>query len=77
MKAVAEKGRANIELPIEFSGKEISLTFDPRNVTDMLLVLNADVSVTLELVDGNSAALLRGQPRIARSWCGDPAPKHA
>lgn len=56
---VADRGRAKVELPIEYDGKAIEIAFQPKFLTDMLHVLEADASVTLELADANSAALFR------------------
>jgi DNA polymerase-3 subunit beta len=56
---VADRGRAKVELPIEYEGKLIEIAFQPKFVTDMLHVLEPDASVTLELADANSAALFK------------------
>jgi DNA polymerase-3 subunit beta len=56
---VADKGRAKVEMPIDYEGKAVDITFDPRFVTDMLRVLDPETELTLDLVDGNSAALFR------------------
>jgi DNA polymerase-3 subunit beta len=55
----AESGRSRVELPVEFDGKPLEIKFDPRFLTEMLRVLDADATLTLELVDGNSPALFR------------------
>jgi DNA polymerase-3 subunit beta len=55
----AATGRSKVELPLEYDGKVINISFDPKYVTDMLRVLNPDDTLTLELVDGNSVALFR------------------
>jgi DNA polymerase-3 subunit beta len=55
----AETGRSKVELPLEYDGKVIDIRFDPRFLTDMLRVLEADAVLSLELVDGNSPALFR------------------
>ncbi len=56
---VADRGRAKVELPIDYEGKAVDIAFQPKFLTDMLHVLEPDASVTLELVDANSAALLK------------------
>ncbi len=56
---VAEKGRAKVELAVDFEGKPMEITFQPKFLVDMLRVLEPDSAVTLELVDGNSAALFK------------------
>jgi DNA polymerase-3 subunit beta len=55
----ADTGRSKVELPIEYDGKTIEIAFDPKFLTEMLRVLNADDALTLELSDGNSVALFR------------------
>jgi DNA polymerase-3 subunit beta len=56
---VADKGRAKVEMPIDYEGKGVDITFDPRFVIDMLRVLDPETELTLDLVDGNSAALFK------------------
>jgi DNA polymerase-3 subunit beta len=56
---VPDKGRAKVEMPIDFDGKGVDITFDPRFVVDMLRVLDPESEVTLELVDANSPALFK------------------
>ncbi len=55
----AATGRSKVELPIEYEGKPIDISFDPRFVTDMLRVLDPEDTLTLELTDGNSVALFK------------------
>ncbi|MFN4259810.1 MAG: DNA polymerase III subunit beta [Gemmataceae bacterium] len=55
----AETGRSRVEVPIAHDGKEIEISFDPHYLIDMLRILDADMQLTLELVDGNSPALFR------------------
>ena len=52
-------GRSKVELPVEYDGKGIDIAFDPKFLTEMLRVLNADDALTLELTDGGSVALFR------------------
>lgn len=52
-------GRSKVELPLEYTGKSISIGFDPKFLTDMLRILEPDAALTLELVDGSSPALFR------------------
>ena len=54
-----ETGRSKVEMPVDFEGKEIKISFDPRFLTDMLRVLGSDAPLTLDLVDGNSPALFK------------------
>src|SRR5438270_8039402 len=55
----AATGRSKVEMPIDYDGKAIDIAFDPKFLTDMLRVLNADDNLVLELVDGNSVGLFR------------------
>lgn len=58
----AETGRSKVELPLDYDGKEVKISFDAHFVSDMLRVLSPDAPLTLELVDGNSPALFRSGP---------------
>lgn len=53
----ADVGQSRVELPIGYDGPEITITLDPRFVVDFLKVLDAEKSFTLELKDGESAAV--------------------
>ncbi len=55
----AATGRSKVELPLEYEGKAINISFDPKYVTDMLRVLSPEDPLTLELIDGASVALFR------------------
>lgn len=55
----AEIGESEVELPIALDGKEVKITFDPRYLSDMLRVLNEESTVTIELIDHQSAAVFR------------------
>ena len=55
----AEVGDSRVEMPIGYGGKPIEITLDPRFVSDFLKVLDVEQSFTLELVDGDSAAVAR------------------
>jgi DNA polymerase-3 subunit beta len=52
-------GRAKVELPINYDGKTINISFDPKYITDLLRILNPEDGLTLELIDGNSVALFK------------------
>jgi DNA polymerase-3 subunit beta len=54
-----QTGRSKVELPIDYDNKTIKIAFDPKFITEMLRVLGADDTLTLELVDGNSVALFK------------------
>jgi DNA polymerase-3 subunit beta len=55
----AEVGQSQVELPISFDAKELTITFDPRYLIDMLRVLNEESNVTLDLIDHQSAAVFK------------------
>ena len=50
-------GSSKIELPVSFDAEPVVITFDPRFVQEFLRVLDSASPVTLNLVDGNSAAV--------------------
>lgn len=53
----AEVGESRIELPIAYDGTPISIILDPRYVTDFLKVLDPEKPFTLDLQDGDAAAV--------------------
>ncbi|MBI3837640.1 MAG: DNA polymerase III subunit beta [Planctomycetia bacterium] len=53
----AELGQSRVELPIAFDGPAISITMDPRYVSDFLKVLDPEKMITMELKDAESAAV--------------------
>jgi DNA polymerase-3 subunit beta len=53
----AEMGQSRVELPIGFEGPAISITMDPRYVSDFLKVLDPEKVITMELKDAESAAV--------------------
>jgi len=55
----AEIGESKVELPIAYEGAELPITFDPRYVADFLKVLEPEQQVKLDLIDSESAAVLR------------------
>jgi len=55
----ADIGQSRVELPISYDGDELAITFDPRFVAEFLRVLEPEKSVRLELIDAESAAVLR------------------
>jgi len=58
----ATTGRSKVELPVEFDGKGLDISFNPAFLIDMLRVLSPDAELVLEMVDGNSPALLKSGP---------------
>lgn len=55
----ADIGQSRVEVPISYDGDELTITFDPRYIADFLKVLDAESSITLNLTDGESAAVFR------------------
>jgi DNA polymerase-3 subunit beta len=52
-------GKSKVEMPIDFDGTPITISFDPNFLVDMLKVLDSDESIQLDLVDAQKPALLR------------------
>ena len=55
----ADVGESQVELPISYEGNEIILCMDHRYVSDFLRVLDAEKAFTINIVDGDSAALFQ------------------
>jgi DNA polymerase-3 subunit beta len=55
----AEVGQSRIEMPINYNGKDITVTLDPRYVTDFLKALDPVKTFSFEVKDSDSAALCR------------------
>jgi DNA polymerase-3 subunit beta len=55
----AEVGQSQVELPVSYDNKELTITFDPRYLIDMLRVLNEESNITLDLIDHQSAAVFK------------------
>jgi len=53
----AETGQSRVELPIAYDGPAISISLDPRYVSDFLKVLDPEKVITVELKDAESAAV--------------------
>jgi DNA polymerase III subunit beta len=53
----ADVGQSRVELPIAYTGPKITITLDPRFVSDFLRVLDPEKTFTLELKDSDSAAV--------------------
>jgi DNA polymerase III subunit beta len=58
----AESGQSRVELPIDYDGKGLEISFDPKFVIDMLRVLEPDTPLTLDMTDGGSPAVFRHEP---------------
>lgn len=55
----ADVGSSNVELPINYDGKTVEITFDPRYLTDALKTLDETAPVTAELIDHRNAAVFK------------------
>ena len=53
----AEVGQSRVELPIAYDGGEIAISLDHRFVADFLKVLDPEKMFTLDVKDGEAAAL--------------------
>jgi DNA polymerase-3 subunit beta len=60
-----EAGQSRVELPIEYTGKGLEISFDPKFLIDMLKVLEPDAALTLDLIDGGSPAVFRHEENYA------------
>ena len=58
----AESGQSRVELPIEYDGKGLEISFDPKFLVDMLRVLEPDMPLILDMNDNISPALFRYEP---------------
>ena len=52
-------GRSKVEMPIDYDGKSIEVAFDPKYVSDMLRVLDPAAELTVDVIDGSTAAVFR------------------
>jgi DNA polymerase-3 subunit beta len=59
----ADVGSSNVELPIDYRGKDIAITFDPRYLMDALKTLEPDARITAELIDHKNAAVFKTEDR--------------
>ncbi|MFM9068873.1 MAG: DNA polymerase III subunit beta [Planctomycetota bacterium] len=53
----AEVGQSLVELPIDYTGEKITVSLDNRYVSDVLKVLDADRTITVEIQSGAAAVL--------------------
>jgi DNA polymerase-3 subunit beta len=58
----AESGQSRVELPIDYDGKGLEISFDPKFVVEMLRVLEPDTPLTLEMSEGDKPAVFRHEP---------------
>ena len=55
----ADVGESKVEMPIDYSGDELAIMFDPRFVSEFLRVLDAETTVNLGLTGGEDPAVFR------------------
>jgi DNA polymerase-3 subunit beta len=58
----AESGRSKVEMPIDFDGKPIEISFDPKFLVDMLRVLEPDTQLMFEITDSSTPGVFRLEP---------------
>jgi DNA polymerase-3 subunit beta len=59
MGRAAEIGESRVEMPIGYDGRIITIALDPKFLLDFLKVLEPSSTITLDLYDGDSAALCK------------------
>lgn len=62
LKLVSESpdaGKSDVELPINYDGKPVTITFDPRYLMDALKALDPEQPITAELIDQRNAAVFK------------------
>ncbi len=55
----ADIGQSKVEIPISYDASAVTITFDPRYISDFLRILDPSSAVKLQLTDGDSAAVLK------------------
>jgi DNA polymerase-3 subunit beta len=55
--ATAEAGQSRVDLPIAYDGQQIIVSLDHRFVLDFLKVLNPETNITLDIENGETAAV--------------------
>jgi DNA polymerase III subunit beta len=61
----ADVGSSTVELPLNYEGKSVEITFDPRYLTDALKTLDDSSFLTAELIDHKNAAVFRTEDGYA------------
>jgi DNA polymerase-3 subunit beta len=59
IRSKAAVGDSSVDLPIEYEGEKLLITFDPKYVCDFLKVCGAETLVELHLTDADTAAVFR------------------
>jgi DNA polymerase-3 subunit beta len=57
----ADMGSSHVELLINYEGKPVEITFDPRYLVDALKTLDDATALTAELIDAKNAAVFKTQ----------------
>ena len=55
----ADVGRSHVEMPIDYQGKAVEITFDPRYLVDALKTLDPEARISAELIDHKNAAVFK------------------
>ncbi len=55
--ASSDYGQSRVEMPLSYDQDPLTITLDPRYVTDFLRVLNPDKTITMELSGAESASV--------------------
>jgi DNA polymerase-3 subunit beta len=55
----ADVGSSHVDLPINYEGKPLEITFDPRYLVDALKTLEDGTEIHAELIDAKNAAVFR------------------
>jgi DNA polymerase-3 subunit beta len=58
-----DQGSSDVELPINYEGKALEITFDPRYLADALRTLDEDAALTGEFIDSKNAAVFKTDDR--------------
>lgn len=61
--SAADVGSAQVEMPINYDGDPLEITFDTKYLLDALKVIPDDQTLTVELIDHKSAAVFRTEDR--------------
>ncbi len=59
----AKSGKSRVEMPLDYDGKAMEISFDPKFLLDMLRIVEPDTVLTLEMGDKASPAVFHSEPR--------------
>ena len=60
----ADVGTSHVELPINYLGERVAITFDPKYLIDVLKTLGDTMSVIAELIDSKECCSLSNQRSV-------------